>query len=145
VNANQSNMELIELKQVSFTTPLHEQWTVHFLGSFSNIILMDEHNLKVEMINIFKQFVHDRFVDFKTQVELSGTQILIGFYYEIKEIRLYSIRLGQELFLLEEQTCKNSPSYLQLKNHVGKITNLIHTEHPSMLDIITHKYALPDF
>ena len=138
-------MELIELKQVSFTTPLHEQWTVHFLGSFSNIILMDEHNLKVEMINIFKQFVHDRFVDFKTQVELSGTQILIGFYYEIKEIRLYSIRLGQELFLLEEQTCKNSPSYLQLKNHVGKITNLIHTEHPSMLDIITHKYALPDF
>ncbi|OFZ47578.1 MAG: hypothetical protein A2381_10340 [Bdellovibrionales bacterium RIFOXYB1_FULL_37_110] len=145
MNANQSNMELIELKQVSFTTPLHEQWTVHFLGSFSNIILMDEHNLKVEMINIFKQFVHDRFVDFKTQVELSGTQILIGFYYEIKEIRLYSIRLGQELFLLEEQTCKNSPSYLQLKNHVGKITNLIHTEHPSMLDIITHKYALPDF
>jgi len=142
---NLSNMELINLKQISFTNRLNELWSVHFLKSFSHIILTDDGKLKAEIINIFEQFVHDVFLDFKTQVELEGTQILIGFYYEPREIRLYSIRLGSELFLLEEQTAKNTPSYIQLKNHVGKITNLVHSKHPSMLDIITHKYGLPDF
>ncbi|OFZ23072.1 MAG: hypothetical protein A2202_08105 [Bdellovibrionales bacterium RIFOXYA1_FULL_36_14] len=145
MDANRSNMELIELKQVSFNSRSNQSWSVYFLGSFSNIILADNGNLKTEIINIFEQFVHDVFMDFKTQVELEGTQILIGFYFESREIRLYSIRLGQELFLLEEQTCKNASPYIQLKNHVGKITNLIHTQHPSMLDIVTHKYTLPDF
>ena len=66
VDANRSNMELIELKQVSFNSRSNQSWSVYFLGSFSNIILADNGNLKTEIINIFEQGDGDT-IEFDTE------------------------------------------------------------------------------
>ncbi len=92
------------------------------------------------------------FQSFHQQIVWQGTPFTMAIFYPEKEIRLYSPRLGWELFLTQQmnahpQVCSDmaqDDALREFQNHVAKTVQLSPRQFPSLYQVATLKGELPD-
>ena len=81
----------------------NDSWTIHFYEEFSSIFVDPQADTLDEAIKQqFQRYIDQNFSDFRMQIEIKAVSLLVGFFYKEKEIRIYTPRLSQELFLIQE-------------------------------------------
>jgi RHH-type proline utilization regulon transcriptional repressor/proline dehydrogenase/delta 1-pyrroline-5-carboxylate dehydrogenase len=84
---------------------------------------------------------------FRTQVLLDGVNYLLSIHPETKTLRLASVRLFNEIFLLDQiESNKNSlkveDTYGSFKKHVELISQVKAEDYPGITNIVTQKESL---
>ena len=87
--------------------------------------------------------------DDRRQISIKATPFLMGVFDEEKAIRLYSPRLSQELFLIQEyqkleESDLKDESFVTYKEHVEKVASLATTDFPSEIQVLTARKNLMD-
>lgn len=123
-------------------------WQVYFYKEFDSIILDENSSLNEDVWDKIKPFLNQINVNFRIQLNFRSVPFLVVFLYQEKEIRLYSPKLSQELFLLQQseildlnidqvkalRTHTEIAAKLQTKNFPSTIENLIITDNlPNLL------------
>lgn len=85
----------------------------------------------------------------RRQIIIQSTPFLMGVFDQEKTVRLYSPRLSQELFLIQEyQKLENSDlnqaEFIAFKDHVEKVASLSAVDFPSEIQVITARKNLVD-
>ncbi|MFT6602950.1 MAG: RHH-type proline utilization regulon transcriptional repressor/proline dehydrogenase, partial [Bacteriovoracaceae bacterium] len=115
-------------------------WKIFFPSPFSNIILDKEDNVDAYVSKVFESKINSKFNDFREQLTLKTCPFLVGYFFKSKEIRLYTPRLNEELFLLQY----GEPSELvSLREHAEKVAFLNPQDFPSVIDWTTYQGGLP--
>jgi RHH-type proline utilization regulon transcriptional repressor/proline dehydrogenase/delta 1-pyrroline-5-carboxylate dehydrogenase len=137
----------------SFDTPVlstiekrhWQEWTVYFPDEYKNVLL-DGDQLNSSAIDIFEHLSKHVFNSFRQQVDVGNTPFLLGIFFEEKEFRFYSPKLGRELFLLEHiaPDSMNVEEYDSFKAHADKVATLTTDQFPSSYELTTSWYDLTD-
>jgi RHH-type proline utilization regulon transcriptional repressor/proline dehydrogenase/delta 1-pyrroline-5-carboxylate dehydrogenase len=119
------------------------EWTVY--GDRVFLEYSDQDALK----SALEPFLHVELPALRSQVDVASTPFLAGVFPSEREVRLYSPRLSQELFLIEalEQSGNEileSKSYQIFKHHTEKVAALRAQDFPSVHDVVTRAHELPD-
>ncbi|MGB0452960.1 MAG: bifunctional proline dehydrogenase/L-glutamate gamma-semialdehyde dehydrogenase [Bacteriovoracaceae bacterium] len=104
--------------------------------------LFESGKIKSECETQVKGLIDKAKCDGFRQVSFAGVPLLVLILKEEKELRLYSPRLGFELFWLHTV----DSSHEKLKGHVDKFLNLYNSdERNTVIEQVTHEFDLPDF
>lgn len=115
-------------------------WKIFFPKSFSNIILKDD-SIDQKVEELFKSRLDSKFNDFREQLHIKTVPFLVGYFFKEREIRLYTPRLNEELFLLQY----GEPSELvNLREHAEKVAFLNPQDFPSIIEWVSYDGKLPD-
>ncbi|MCK5072994.1 MAG: bifunctional proline dehydrogenase/L-glutamate gamma-semialdehyde dehydrogenase [Bacteriovoracaceae bacterium] len=120
-------------------------WKVYFYEDHKSVFCDGDGEIMDGLSSVLSAYTMANFKDFKIQIEYSGIMFLVAFFYEEGAIRFYTPRLGWELFILEEMDGCTQEDYRPLMEHVEKVIVYMNTDFPSMMDIVTFRYDLPDF
>lgn len=116
-------------------------WKIFFPATFSNIILGSDDSVDPYIGEILRKRIDSNFNDFREQIALKTCPFLVGYFFKSKEVRLYTPRLNEELFLLQF----GEPSELVgLREHAEKVAFLNPQDFPSIIDWTTYDGRLPD-
>ncbi|MBK22786.1 MAG: hypothetical protein CME70_02175 [Halobacteriovorax sp.] len=116
-------------------------WKIFFPKSFSDIFLKDQGVIDPVILELLTPQIESDFSDYREQLSIKATPFLVGFFFKDKEVRVYTPRLNEELFLLQY----GEPSELvELREHAEKVAFLNPQDFPSIYEWITYKGALPD-
>lgn len=120
-------------------------WTIFFPEEFKDVLLKNN-EVNKDVSDIFEHLSKQKFNSFRQQVIVGNTPFLLGIFFEDKEFRFYSPRLGRELFLLEHiaPDTMNADDYDQFKAHADKVATLTTDQFPSVYDLTTSWYDLDD-
>ena len=125
-------MPSIQVREISFAPD--NIWRLHFYREFEPI--GESVQGEVEAI------VNGDFSHFVRQISIEGIPFLVAFFFDKREIRLYSPRLSWELCLWENlEAGALTPEFLE---HVNAVLKLSQESFPSEYDLSTHWYRLPD-
>ena len=126
-----------------------EQWTIEFYSEYKDVVL----GAMEEVVSKLSHHCLAEFSSHRTQVSLSGAPLLAGIFPAEKNISFYSPRLGRELFLIEhiQQNKSRDPlkslvetnEYKKFKIYAEKVAGLTAHEFPSVHQLTTQKYKLP--
>ncbi len=116
-------------------------WKIFFPSTFSSLILTEEDSVDSYISDVFKRKTDSSFNDFREQVTLKTCPFLVGYFFKAKEIRLYTPRLNEELFLLQYGELSELVS---LRAHAEKVAFLNPQDFPSIIDWVTYEGSLPD-
>lgn len=122
------------------------EWKVFFPEEYRENLLSDEQSFNAYVTDLFEHFKKQSFKSFRQQVVVGNTPLLLGIFFEDKEFRFYSPRLGRELFLLEhiDADKMNADDYEAFKAHADKVAILTTDQFPSVYDLTTSWYELTD-
>ncbi|MCF8060755.1 MAG: proline dehydrogenase family protein [Bacteriovoracaceae bacterium] len=128
----------------------NQDWTIQFYEEFEKTIFSDQDFLEKSLT----PFARTEFRAHRVQQIIDGTPILFGIFPEEKLIGVYSPRLGRELYLIEQiqlnkdqEPCLSlvlDAKYIAFKNYAEKVASLPLKDFPSIHDVVTKKYDLPD-
>ena len=125
-------MPSLQVRKVVFAPDNH--WTLHFYREFGNV--EDSHLSELGVL------ASRHFSNFARQMSIGGIPFLVAFFFDKKDIRLYSPRLSRELFLRENLGDGELTS--EFAAHVDAVLSLNPKNAPSEYDFSTHLYQLPD-
>ena len=137
---------LPEIKKVAFD----QGWNISFYEEYQSVFLDQTGQVKEAIKNQLRHYLQADYVDFRQQLDICGVAFLVGIFYSCKEIRIYTARLNDELFLLKEleknevELNKAKDRYLALKEYSEKVALLRPEKFPSVHQLITNQFALPD-
>ena len=133
-----------------------QTWSLFFYPEFETSVFQENGNLRPSAQKVLLGYTQEKacqnFKDFRQQVVWQATPLLMGVFYEERQIRFYSLRLSRELFLLEhleaqEEVFKEiltSQNFREFKEHTEKMALLSPQASPSQYQLITLKGGLPD-
>lgn len=114
-------------------------WKIFFPESFNNIILKND-SVDPSVEELLNQRLNSQFNDFREQLNIKTTPFLAAYFFKDKEVRLYTPRLNEELFLLQY----GEPSELvELREHAEKVAFLNPQDFPSISEWVTYEGSLP--
>lgn len=123
-----------------------DQWTIFYYQEFNNII--GDNELNEDIWTELKRYI-DRPLNanFRMQLSLRSVPFLVAFFYDTKEIRIATVKLSQELFVLQQSEVLelNLDHVSKLRLHAEKIAGLSFRNFPSVIETITKVEELPDF
>lgn len=129
------------------------EWKISFYEEFSEVIF-PEGNFNQDLVSYLEEVISGNFSSFREQVVFNGVPFLVGYFSEKKEIRLYTARLGRELFLVEKSVqLRESSEYKEyfssisfddFRNYVEAVAEIASISFPSEYDRVTHRYKLPE-
>ena len=139
-------VKIPEIKKFDFFVD-QNKWEFNVYSEFENRFI-ENNTLDEEVQEYLYQYISKPTKNFRKQSILKSIPVLIGFFYDQKQICIYTQRLGRELFLLNE-TEKIDPNnknqkYLEFKSYVNKVSTLDITTFPSVIERVTSKYNLLD-
>ena len=122
-------------------------WDLFFYTEFNDLFLQEGEKLDEGLIEELRFFREKELGDFRTQLVFKSISFLIGVFSAKKEIRFYTPKLNQELFIIHhhEAFFKDNKRFLNLKVHTEKAATLSFLNCPSEIELITQKFKLPDF
>lgn len=133
------NMESAKLEIITIKIP-ETDFELCFYQHQESFFLEDG-KLKNKFQSIFKKYTQYDLANFLEQITLDATPFLMGIYYDLKKIHLYSPRLNMELFWLHNLKNKNLD---HLKDYVEHALHLNNEKVPSVIEIVTQKYDLKE-
>ncbi len=127
-----------------------EQWNLEFYSEYKDLILANLDVIKTKL----SHHSLPKFADHRVQVSLSGAPLLVAIFPQDKNMSFYSPRLGRELFLIEhiQQNKDKLPcsefikttEYKKFKKYAEKVAGLTAHKFPSVHQLTTQKYQLPE-
>lgn len=127
---------------------LASDWQLIFDETYNAILLDDSGALTSEAKSEVESWTkllpgHDD----RRQILIAATPFLMGVFDSQKTVRLYSPRLSQELFLIQEYqklttSDLNDKDYLSFKAHVEKVAALSAKNFPSEIEVVTARNGL---
>ena len=125
-------LPVIQTRQVSVAPD--NVWTLFFYREFGHVL--------EEELGELKSMAMSGFANFVRQFHLGGVPFLVGFFFDKREIRLYSPRLSWELFFLEKIAMQEVS--VEFQSHVDAALKLSPDSFPSEYDLSTYRYGLVD-
>lgn len=131
-----------------------ETWTLFFYDHYASLLLAPpqgptarpDSQVMKEVRPYLKECQGQQRQDFALQLTLKATPFFVGIFGQKRQIRFYSPRLGQELFLLEGLSSVGSRPESELEefhHHVEKAASLSGDTFPSLHQLTTLRYQLP--
>ncbi|TDJ03935.1 MAG: aldehyde dehydrogenase family protein [Deltaproteobacteria bacterium] len=122
-------------------------WNLYFYSEFEKIFVNEKSELDEAILKELAPYMDGGFKDFRIQLILKSLPFLTGIFSTDKEIRFYTAKLSQELFIVHnlEIDKENDGKYVEFKKHTGKLATLSSSDFPSQIELNTKKYDLPDF
>ncbi|WP_372653725.1 proline dehydrogenase family protein [Halobacteriovorax sp.] len=120
------------------------EWKVIFNSDYEKSLVVDG-KLDSVVTEILTPFTNLRFGDFRQQLILKSAPYLVGFFYDAKEIRIYSPMLSYEFFIIPEiERVVDSSTVEEFKAHTEMAASLSSRDFPSIHQLTTVKYQLPE-
>ena len=123
-----------------------QDYTLYFYQEFSHLLVDQNKELNSDVSSILTPFILQSKKNFRHQLTLRSTPFLVGFFFDKKEIRLYSPKLSQELFLLQQPDIYdlNFSRVKELKYHSELVASLQTKNFPSSIQTLISTQGLPD-
>lgn len=131
---------LLTLESVS-----HNNWKIYFYKEFANLLIGSEETLNNDVWEILAPYLNLK-TDFRIQLTIRSTPFLISFFFKTSEIRFYTPKLSQELFLLQQSEILdlNLDIVKDLRKHTELAASLQVKNFPSTIESLIATDGLPD-
>ena len=123
-----------------------EKYKIYFYQEFANQLVDANQNLNEDVWKTLSSFLKTGPENFRLQLILRSVPFLVGFYFDRKEIRLYTPKLSQELFLLQQSDILDlaNAHVKELRIHAELAASLQVKNFPTVIETVTKVEALPD-
>ncbi len=125
-------------------------WKILFYQEFAQLLVDSDQKLNADVRSKLHTQLqvsdYQKSVNFRTELIIRSVPFLVGFFFDRKEIRLYTPKLSQELFLLQQSEILELESSLvkELRIHAELAASLQVKKFPTVIETITSTYGLPD-
>ncbi len=143
-------LEVLPIKPEDFLlkikTSIKEGWTLYFYNEFTSIICDNKAQINDHVWEKVSPYLKLSDGDFRIQLTLKSTPFLVGFFFSKKEIRFYTSKLSQELFLLQQSEILdlNFSSVKELRAHTELAAALQVKSFPTSIETLIATNELPD-
>jgi RHH-type proline utilization regulon transcriptional repressor/proline dehydrogenase/delta 1-pyrroline-5-carboxylate dehydrogenase len=124
----------------------HHDWNFFFYEEFADVFMGSEHVIHADVLAELKPFMENLTNNFRTQMVFRSVPFLVGFYFNKKEVRFYTPKLSQELFLLQQSEILdlNIPQVKDLRAHAEMAASLQVKNFPTVIEDLIRVDGLPD-
>lgn len=124
----------------------HLDMKVYFYKEFSNILVDSNNTLNPDVWNIISPYLNQSTTDFRVELSIRSVPFLLSFFFKNKEIRFYTPKLSQELFLLQQADILdlNLDMVKDLRKHTELGASLPVNKFPSVIESLIATQKLPD-
>lgn len=131
---------LLTLENVS-----QNEWKIYFYKEFKCLLVNSEQTLNVDVWTQLSPYLNLK-TDFRLQMTIRATPLLVAFFFKTKEIRFYTPKLSQELFLLQQSEILdlNLDIIKDLRKHTELAASLQVKNFPSSIESLIATDNLPD-
>ena len=122
-------MTVEEINEVPLTLG-DEHWTFCFYKHLTPLFLDDKGHCSESVKETFLSLTQLSKSNFRKQLHIKSTPLLVGFFFDERKIRVSSPRLGRELFLVTELENYSWPEsskkedFEAFKEHADKLSSL---------------------
>lgn len=136
------------LKNTSLQDQSGQNWTLYFYQDLESIFFDESKILTKEVEKKLSSYLFKNSKSFRIALDIATVPFLVGFFYREKEIRFYSPKLSQELFLLklfqhDHESFKKQ--YESFHHHAHLVASLPLAIAPTQLELVTELYKLTNF
>jgi RHH-type proline utilization regulon transcriptional repressor/proline dehydrogenase/delta 1-pyrroline-5-carboxylate dehydrogenase len=127
-------------------TTQFQDYKLYFYQEFSHLLIDQNKSLHADVEKILSPFVLQNKKSFRLQLTLRSTPFLVGFFIDRKEIRFYTPKLSQELFLLQQPDIYDLDfsRVKDLRFHSELVASLQTKNFPSSIQTLIATQGLPD-
>ncbi|MBC7540836.1 MAG: bifunctional proline dehydrogenase/L-glutamate gamma-semialdehyde dehydrogenase [Bacteriovorax sp.] len=122
------------------------EWKIYFYKDFSSLLIDANKNLNPDVWVALAPYLKQTGVDFRIQLTIRSIPFLVGFFFKKKEIRFFTPKLSQELFLLQQSEILdlNLEIIKELRKHTEMAASLQVKNFPSVIESLILTEGLPD-
>ncbi|MBC7429416.1 MAG: bifunctional proline dehydrogenase/L-glutamate gamma-semialdehyde dehydrogenase [Bacteriovorax sp.] len=123
----------------------HLDYKLIFYQEFSDIF-MEKETLNADVIETITPYLNNLNKNFRIQLVFRATPFLVGFYFDRKEVRFYTPKLSQELFVLQQSEILdlNLPQVKEMRVHAELAASLQVKNFPTVIENLIKVEGLPD-
>ena len=123
----------------------HNDWKFFFYEEFADVFVENE-TVHADVLEAILPFMQNLTNNFRTQMVFRSVPFLVGFYFNKKEVRFYTPKLSQELFLLQQSEILdlNIPQVKDLRVHAEMAASLQVKNFPTVIEDLIRVEGLPD-
>ncbi len=124
----------------------HHDWTFYFYQEFSEIFLEKGEKISSDVLAELGPYLNNLNQNFRSQMVFKSVPFLVGFYFDRKEIRFYTPKLSQELFVLQQSDILdlNIPQVKDMRAHAEMAASLQVKNFPTVIEELIKVEGLPD-
>ncbi|MBY0415693.1 MAG: proline dehydrogenase family protein, partial [Bdellovibrionales bacterium] len=124
----------------------HESWSMYLYQEFAEVFVGGDDKLHADVLNTLTPYMQNLTQNFRTQLVFRSVPFLVGFYFDRKEVRFYTPKLSQELFVLQQSDILdlNVPQVKDLRVHVELAASLQVKGFPTVIESKIMVDGLPD-
>lgn len=139
--------QLLKIPTILKANFIDSEWKIYFYQEYGPLILNEDKTVCELVQKEFSPLFRESFNNFRYQVTLGSVAFLAGVNFQTKEIRLGSIKLSRELFLLSELKGEkfDSNALSRFSEHLDFISSHDTAKFPSDIQRITSQFGLTDF
>ena len=132
---------LMTIKKVN-----HLDWKLFFYDEFADTFIDSSEQINEDILNQITPLMDNLTRNFRTQMVFRSIPFLVGFYFDKKEVRFYTPKLSQELFLLQQSDILdlNIPPVKELRVHAEMAASLQVKNFPTVIESLIRVEGLPD-
>jgi RHH-type transcriptional regulator, proline utilization regulon repressor / proline dehydrogenase / delta 1-pyrroline-5-carboxylate dehydrogenase len=127
----------------------HAGWSFFFYEEFASQLLSQNGgtpSLHADVWEKLSPYINNLHNNFRSQMNFRATPFLVAFYFDRKEVRFYTPKLSQELFLLQQSDILDLslPQIKELRAHAELAASLQVKNFPSVIESLIRVENLPD-
>ncbi len=124
----------------------HNDWKLFFYEEFAETFVGSDESVHADVLAELEPFMQNLTNNFRTQMVFRSIPFLVGFYFNKKEVRFYTPKLSQELFLLQQSDILdlNIPQVKDLRIHAELAASLQVKNFPTVIESLIKVDGLPD-
>ncbi|MGZ3789747.1 MAG: bifunctional proline dehydrogenase/L-glutamate gamma-semialdehyde dehydrogenase [Bacteriovorax sp.] len=121
-------------------------WKIFYYKEFSSLFMSDNKELNADVWSALAPYLNQKSADFRIQLTIRSVPFLVGFFFKAKEIRFFTPKLSQELFLLQQNEILdlNLEIVRELRKHTEAAASLQVKNFPSVIESLISTQGLPD-
>ena len=122
------------------------EWKIFFYKDFASLLVDSDNVLNLDVWESLAPYLKQINSDFRVQLTIRSTPFLIAFFHKLKEIRFFTPKLSQELFLLQQSEILdlNLGIITDLRKHTEMAASLQYKSFPSVIESLVSTDGLPD-
>lgn len=122
------------------------EWKIYFYKDFSSLLVDSDKKLHPDAWSVLAPYLKQSTTDFRVQLTIRSVDFLVGFFFKNKEIRFFTPKLSQELFLLQQSEILDLSLEMvkDLRKHTELAASLQFQHFPSVIESLIITEGLPD-
>lgn len=134
----------------SIATATHQidadNWKVVYYREFASVLVDSNGHLHQDVAATLTPYLKNLKQNFRAQLIFRSTPFLVGFYYDRKEVRFYTPKLSQELFVLQQSEIfeLDLAEVKEMRMHAELAASLQVKNFPTVIEGLIKVDELPD-